>query len=431
MGKHITDVQRLQIEHMLKANASLKSIARALGKAHTTVSREILQRRTESMKGAAGRVANRCVSRRCCARLQLCADRPDCTRKCSLCKWCNLKCADYREEVCAKLFSPPYVCNGCRAETDCTLRKQFYLHRPAHRNYRDLLEKSREGANITQDELLDMDAVLTGAVRNGQSVHHVMTHSPDRFTVSEKTVYRYAAGGLLAVKNGDMPRVCSLKPRRSKPVEHKVDSKCRVGRTYADFLAYTAERPDTPVAEMDSVIGRVGGKVLLTVYFRHSALLLAFLRGRNDSRSVLDVFDLLWSPGGAGPDLFMLLFAIILTDNGSEFSNPAAIETAPDGARRASVFYCDACASWQKGGIERDHEFLRMVLPKGTDFDALTQDDINLVLSHANSYSRPSREDRSPYDLFAFRYGTGLLNRLGIRRIAPGDIVLKPSLLTR
>jgi len=276
-----------------------------------------------------------------------------------------------------------------------------------------------------------MDAVLTGAVRNGQSVHHVMTHSPDHFTVSEKTVYRYAAGGLLAVKNGDMPRVCSLKPRRSKPVEHKVDSKCRVGRTYADFLAFMAERPDTPVAEMDSVIGRVGGKVLLTVYFRHSALLLAFLRGRNDSRSVLDAFDLLWSPGGAGPDLFRRLFPVILTDNGSEFSNPSALESAPDGSRRTSVFYCDACASWQKGGIERDHEFLRMVLPKGTDFDGLTQNDVNLVLSHANSYSRPSREDRSPYDLFAFRYGTGLLDRLGIRRIAPGDIVLKPSLLAR
>ena len=72
MGKHITDAQRLQIEHMLKGNASLKSIARAVGKAHTTVSREIRQRRVESLKGAVGRVANRCASRRGCARIQLC-----------------------------------------------------------------------------------------------------------------------------------------------------------------------------------------------------------------------------------------------------------------------------------------------------------------------------------------------------------------------
>jgi IS30 family transposase len=181
---------------------------------------------------------------------------------------------------------------------------------------------------------------------------------------------------------------------------------------------------------MDSVIGRVGGKVLLTVYFRLSAMLFAFLRDRNDSQSVLDRFDWFWSNAGAGPELFRRIFPVILTDNGSEFSNPSAIESV-GGVRRTSVFFCDACASWQKGGIERDHELLRAILPKGTSFDTLTQDDINLILSHVNSYSRPSRSDKSPYELFAFSYGTELLDNLGIRRIAPNDIVLKPSLLAR
>jgi IS30 family transposase len=430
MGKHITDAQRLTIEHMLKGCTSLTSIARAIGKSLKTVTREVVTRSVESYKGAVGRVANRCLSRRACEKRQLCMDLPDCTRRCSLCKWCNLKCPDFREEVCARLSAPPYVCNGCGDERSCTLRKRFYLHHLAHKNYRDLLEKSREGANITQDELLAIDAVLADAVRNGRSVHHVMTHNPDSFTVSEKTVYRYAAGNLLAVKNGDMPRVCMLKPRRSKPVEHKVDSKCRIGRTYADFQAFLAEHSDTPVAEMDSVIGRVGGKVLLTVYFRPSAMLFAFLRERNDSQSVLDRFDWLWSDAGAGPDLFRRMFPVILTDNGSEFSNPSAIESA-GGVRRTAIFFCDACASWQKGGIERDHEPLRAILPKGTSFDNLTQGDISLALSHINSYSRPSRDDKSPYDLFAFRYGTDLLDKLAIRRIAPNDIILKPSLLAR
>ncbi len=41
---------------------------------------------------------------------------------------------------------------------------------------------------------------------------------------------------------------------------------------------------------------------------------------------------------------------MILTDNGSEFSNPSAID-APDGSRRTSVYCFDACASWQKGDI--------------------------------------------------------------------------------
>lgn len=430
MGKHITDAQRLIIEHMIKESASLKSVARAIGKSLKSVTREIVTRRVESHKGAIGRLTNRCLARRACEKIQICLDQPDCTRKCAHCKWCNERCPEFHEEVCARLSAPPYVCNGCKDERLCVLRKRFYIHRLAHKNYRDLLEKSREGANITQNELLSIDSVLADAIRNGQSVHHAMTHNPDRFTVSEKTVYRYAAGGLLAVKNGDMPRVCMLKPRRSKPVEHKVDAKCRIGRTYADFTTFRTEHPETPVAEMDSVIGRVGGKVLLTVYFRHSAMLFAFLRDRNDSQSVLDRFDWLWSNAGAGPELFRRLFPVILTDNGSEFSNPSAIESA-GGVRRTSVFFCDACASWQKGGIERDHELLRAILPKGSSFDTLIQDDINLALSHVNNYSRPSRDDKSPYDLFAFHYGTELLDKLGIRKIAPNDIRLKPSLLAK
>jgi len=312
-------------------------------------------------------------------------------------------CPDFREEVCAKLSAAPYVCNGCKEEPRCVLRKRYYLRRPAHQNYRDLLVRPREGANITEDELCALDALVSPLIRQGQSVHHILTPHPDRFDLHEKTVYRYIAGGLLRAKNGDMPRVCSLKPRARKPVEHKIDTKCRLGRTYADFLAFMAAAPDTRVVEMDSLIGRVGGKVLLTLLFRDSGLMLAFLRDRNDSQSVIDAFSLLWT--WAGPDLFRCLFPVLLTDNGSEFSNPLALENAPDQTQRTRLFYCDPCASWQKGRVERNHEFLRMILPKGTSFDARTQADVDKALSHVNSDSRPSLNDKTPFDLFAFTFG--------------------------
>ena len=155
--------------------------------------------------------------------------------------------------------------------------------------------------------------------------------------------------------------------------------------------------------------------------------MLAFLRDRNNSQSAVNVFARLREL--AGPELFRLLFSALLTDNGSEFSNPLAMENAPDGSPEIRLFYCDPCASWQKGRIERNHEFLRMVLPSGTSFDGLTQDDINKVLSHINSYSRPSLGDKTPFDLFAYIYGEGLPAKLGIRRIAANGIILKPSLL--
>jgi IS30 family transposase len=336
-------------------------------------------------------------------------------------------CSEFQEEVCVNLETAPYVCNGCKQETQCVLRKRYYLHRLAQKNYRDLLVNTREGANITEDELCALDALVSPLIRQGQSVHNILTNHPDCFDLHEKTVYRYIAGGLLRAKNGDMPRVCMLKPRSRKPVEHKIDTKCRLGRTYAEFQAFTAAALDARVVEMDSVIGRIGGKVLLTLMFRDCGLMLAFLRERNDSQSVIDAFARLWDLAGA--DLFRRLFPVLLTDNGSEFSNPLALENAPDGTSRARLFYCDSCASWQKGRVERNHEFLRLVLPRGTSFDGLTQEHINTILSHVNSYSRPALNDKAPFDLFAFTYGVDLLTKLGLQRIPADRIVLKPSLL--
>ena len=426
-NKHLTDLERLEIEHGVRHGLSLKKVAAKIGKHHSTVAREILARSVASDKGAYGRPTNRCVSRLSCDRRQICADRPDCVRRCPTCHLCNSACREFTEQVCPKLATPPYVCNGCGDESACVLRKRYYLHNPAHSNYREILVDSREGANITEGELLALDGLVSPLVKGGQSVHHVLANTPDRFGVNEKTVYRYIAGGLLHAKNGDMPRVCMLKPRSRKPVEHKIDTKCRLGRTYADFQAFTASAPAARVAEMDSVGGRAGGKVLLTLLSRDCGLMLAFLRDRNDSRSVIDAFALLWDL--AGPDLFRRLFPVLLTDNGSEFSNPLALENAPDGSPRSRLFYCDPCAPWQKGRVERNHEFLRLVLPKGTSFDGLTQADVDKVLSHVNSYSRPALNDKAPFDLFAFTYGAGLLAKLGVRRIPANEIVLKPSLL--
>ena len=172
-----------------------------------------------------------------------------------------------------------------------------------------MLVESRAGANITEDELLTLDGIVSPLVMRGQSVHHIVAHNPDQFEVSEKSIYRYVSGGLLTARNIDMPRVCRTKPRKSKPVEHKVDSSCRIGRTYAEFLAFV-ETSGVPAVEMDSVIGRVGGKVLLTMMFKSCDLMLAFIRDRNTSQSVIDVFNLMYE--SLGSDRFKAIFPVIV-----------------------------------------------------------------------------------------------------------------------
>ena len=427
-NKHLTHGERMQIEMSLKAGFSLKRIAASLDKSATTISREIRAHALDSDKYAPYRIHNRCIGRTDCQKRQLCEDKPNCTKKCSTCNLCNQVCPNFEEQVCFKLYDPPYCCNGCIEESGCVLRKKYYIPRKAHEAYRETLIESRTGANITEDELLILDGFVSPLIMRGQSVHHIVANNPDQFNISEKSIYRYVNGGLLKAKNLDMPRVCRLKPRKSKPVEHKVDKSCHIGRTYVDFLSFM-EQTGASVVEMDTVEGRKGGKVLLTLMFKSCDLMLAFIRDRNTSQSVIDVFNMLY--GLLGEKLFRVMFPALLADRGSEFSNPKALELDAEGNMRTRVFYCDPRAAFQKPNVELNHEFIRRVLPKGKSMDHLLQDDINLMMSHINSYSREKLNDKPPFDAFGFLYGYDALYRLGLFKVAANDILLKPSLLKK
>lgn len=427
-SKHLTDLERHEIELNLKEGVSLRKIALKLDKSTSTISREIRAHALDSNKSARGRIANRCLKRYGCKIRCLCLDKPDCTRRCSTCKHCNEKCYEYEEDVCSKLCTPPYVCNGCVEEFQCTLNKKYYISRKAQEAYREMLVESREGVNIDEDELISLDALVSPLLKKGQSVHHIAVHNANQITVSEKSIYRYVAGGLMAARNIDLPRVCRLKPRTTKPVEHKVDRSCRIGRSFDDFNKFMENKSFLAV-EMDSVLGRKGGKVLLTLMFKPFDFMLALIRDRNTSQSVIDCFNYLYELLGA--NCFKAFFPIILTDNGSEFSNPKLLEFDAQENRRTRIFYCDPNASFQKPKVELNHEFIRKVLPKGTSFDDLTQDDINLMMSHINSYSREMLNDKAPLDLFSIFHGYDVIEKLGLRKIPPNEIILRPSLLKK
>lgn len=273
-----------------------------------------------------------------------------------------------------------------------------------------------------------MEALISPLIKKGQSVHQIYVTHKDELMCSEKTIYNYIDACLFNVRNIDLPRKVKYRPRYKKP-EFKVDRGCRSGRTYNDFQEYMEAHPDLPVVQMDSVIGSKGGKVLLTVHFVETSLMLAFLRDNNTSQSVIDIFQKLRVI--LGTDRFRKLFPVILTDNGSEFSNPKAIEYGLDGMLMTRIFYCDPSSPYQKGSIEVNHELLRRVIPKGTSLDELTQEDICLLMNHVNSYKRKKLNDKSPHSAFSFYNGEELLHQLGCSPVAPGDITLKPRLLKK
>ena len=121
---------------------------------------------------------------------------------------------------------------------------------------------------------------------------------------------------------------------------------------------------------------------------------------------------------------------MLLLDNGSEFSNPQTLEFDAQGNRRLRVFYCDP-SPYRKGGCENKHEMIRRIIPKDVDFSNYTQEDINLMMSHINSYSMVKLGNKSTYDIFAFQYGKKILKSLGLQKISPDEITLTPKILSK
>ena len=260
----------------------------------------------------------------------------------------------------------------------------------------------------------------------GQSLHHICISHSDEIMWNERTLYNYVDYGIFTARNINMPRVVRMSKRKSQK-NFKVDKKCRLGRTYDDFTSFIEDHPNFIIVEMDTVEGIKGSKVLLTLHFVIPQLMFAFIRDANTSQSVIDIINRLYIE--LCPDMFCDLFQILLTDNGSEFSNPNALEFDSQGNRRTHVFYCDPGAAYQKGAAENNHSLIRRVIPKGKSMNNFTQNDINKMMSHINSYGRSNLGDKSPYEVFASLYGENILKTMGLTLIPPDEITLNPSLL--
>ena len=327
-----------------------------------------------------------------------------------------------------KIKKPPYVCNGCDTRHGCKLRRHLYEAKYAQNEYEAVRSESRQGFAISSEELKRIDGIISPLIKQGQSIHQICVNNVDLIMLDEKTIYNYIDAGLLSVCNCDLPRKVRYRIRKKKkPV--RVDKKCHIGRTYEDFQEYMAVNPDVSVVEIDSVEGRKGGKVFLTIFFQNCNLMLAFLRDVNTARSVTDIFNQLYVL--LGHEKFTELFPVIITDRGSEFTDPLGIEFNGNNERRTRVFYCDPQRSDQKGGCEVCHEMIRRVLPKKTSFDNLTQEDVSLLMSHINSYTRKKLNDQSANQLFSFLYGADTLAKLGIKVIPANEINLTPYLLKK
>ena len=335
-----------------------------------------------------------------------------------------------RESTCDKLPCPllnkaPFVCNGCpKRRQNCGFKKIFYLAKQAQKQYEQTLVEAREGTPLNSKTFWDMDKIISDGVKKGQHIYHILkTHNLD---VSSSTVYRHIRKGYLSIAPIDLARAVKFKERRKSKLP-SIPKESKKGRSYEDFLNYLALKQLNSWLEMDTVMGRMGGKVLLTFNLSFCNFIFARLL---DNKTALEVtkhlYDIKSTLHEADKDFFQL-FPVILTDNGGEFARVDDIEMDVRG--EGKLFFCDPNRSDQKGRIEKNHTLIRDILPKGTSFDNLTQEDINLVCSHVNSVKRAALNGKSAYELFAFTYGEEISKLLGISKIPAEDVCQSSTLL--
>lgn len=385
--KHLTYEDRLEIQECLAKGMTFKDIGKRIGKDPTTVSKEV-KLHTTSHKNA-------------------------------FCK---------TEEMCPKLKKSPFVCNGCdkKSRSSCPYIRHIYQAKRADAEYRETLVEARTGIPLNKESFYETDRILTEAVKKGQHLYQAI--KANSLPISLSTAYRHTHRGYYSFAALDLPRAVKFKSRKHSKTEY-IPKWAKQGRTYEDFLNFTKENPDVNIVQLDTVIGRIGGKVIMTIHFTNCNFMFGLLLENKTAAEAADKITKLKQQLKKNGFSFGKIAPILLTDNGGEFSLTDAFEKDETDTLESHLFFCEPMTPSEKPEIEKNHTLFRDILPKGSSFDHLTQEDVNKVFSHVNAVKRKRFNGKSAFDMFAFFHSQELANALGIEFVPAKKVIQSPKLL--
>lgn len=414
---HLTVQERIIIEKVIENGSTKAAIALTIGKDKSTVGKEIKKHR-ELVHKSSYKIN--------CANMKNCSHNHVCDN-----------CADFKPFTCNRRDRSPGACNGCSKYTHCRYDKYRYKADFSHKKYREDLVDSRTGINMSYEECKAMADIIVPLIEAGHSPYHIVTNHPE-LNISEKTLYNYIENGIFR-EFGLLDIDLRIKTKRkitkkaSNKYKKREDKKYLNGRTYDDFINYTAENKNLSVVEMDTVYNNGStGPFMQTFKFLDYSFMFIVYQEEKTAKSMVEGVDLLEKI--LGEDLFSEEVAIIKTDRGSEFCDAEGFEKEENESRRTRIFYCDPMASGQKGSLENNHKEIRYICPKENDLKDLglnSQEKANLIVSHINSQSKEHLKGKSPLEVMEFM-NPALYQKFkdfGIERINKDNIVLKPYLL--
>ena len=430
--KRLTRADRDVIEHLLNRGISLSEIAKEMGFALSTITREVKEHRTDvgyRRRTATGNLSNVCAFYKTCEKINVCTicqrRRPS---RCASCKQvrCSNMCKDFIRQYCSKTQRSPYVCNSCAKATGCSFHKWRYVALDAQRMADAQRVDSRAGIDADPEVIKAINEIIRPLLEQGQSPSQIWLTHADEIPFSRRSFYRYNALGLFGMTAFDLHKKVRYKQRRKNPMQSPL--KVPDGHTYKDFSSLDEEIRQS-VVEMDTVMGckeDVGS--ILTLHLRHLHFQIGIKLAYHDCKHAKGALDFLEQILGSR---FVDIFGVGLCDRGIEFFDTTALEASVvfKETKRMHLYYCDARHSEQKGAAEKNHVEFRKIVPKGTSIDRITNYELAKIFSHINSTPRRSLFGVSPMQLAMEVLPKEFFDELGLSLIPPDKVILNPSLL--
>lgn len=218
--------------------------------------------------------------------------------------------------------------------------------------------------------------------------------------ISWRTLYRYIYDGVLDVSEDDL-RYGHYKIDRKEDFEKRRDMPRTQGKSIEKRPRSVLRRQELGHWEGDLIVSaHPGHAAVFTLVERKTRFLIATLVKDKRQRTIARALDEIEARYG---DAFPMLFRSLTLDNGIEFRNTEMLlaSALPDRESRfGDVYYAHPYCSSERGSNELANRLVRWEFPKGTNFDEVTQEELDRHIAWLNSYPRKKLGGRSAQQAF-------------------------------
>ncbi|RUO85780.1 IS30 family transposase [Spiroplasma endosymbiont of Megaselia nigra] len=207
-----------------------------------------------------------------------------------------------------------------------------------------------------------------------------------KFPACLKTFYKWIYLGLLGLLKKNL-----LNGGRRNRTKKRPDNRGKLDERFRSIWDIENKQSNVGWFEMDTVVGKEHQSSCLVLVERSSKKYFAMKLEEHTANEVLEKLEHIVRING-------LVGKIkgIITDRGKEFSKFEEMEKIAG----SNVYYCDPGSPKQKPLIERMNREFRKRYLKGTDFNNVTQQEIDLVVNIINEKLRPVLNWRTAKEVF-------------------------------